>query len=350
MTDSQLFATYLIGLREGLEGTLVVSILIAFLVKSQRRHLLPHVFVGVGAAIAISVGFGALLTYTQTTLLRDYRHQELFDAVTSVTAVCFVTWMIFWMRRAARSVAGDLRAGLDQAISVGPFAVVGFAFLAVAREGLETALLFFSAVQGATTSAKPLLAIIGGIGTSVLIGFLLYAGAMRVNLGRFFTWTGALLVLVAAGIFKYGVHDFQEARVLPGINDIAFDIHTALAPDSWYGALVRGMFNITPQPTVLEVIAWLAYAIPVLTIFLIPARRSAPIAAKPAESAAKPDEPKPDSAQPEPAARRTEPEPVEARPEPAARRTEPENVEPEPAEPAEPQPAVARSRPARPSV
>jgi high-affinity iron transporter len=345
MTDSQLFATYLIGLREGLEGTLVVSILIAFLVKSHRRHLLPHVFVGVSAAIAISVGFGALLTYTQTTLLRDYRHQELFDAITSVAAVCFVTWMIFWMRRAARSVAGELRAGLDQAISVGPFAVVGFAFLAVVREGLETALLFFSAVQGATTSAKPLLAIIGGIGTSVLMGFLLYAGAMRVNLGRFFTWTGALLVLVAAGIFKYGVHDFQEARVLPGINDIAFDIHNALDPDSWYGALIRGMFNITPQPTVLETSAWLAYAIPVLTIFLIPARRAvrAPAAARPAEPAAS------GSVEPEPAA---EPAAPVARPAevagPTSESAELGEVEPEAA--AGPQPAAARSRPAHPSA
>jgi high-affinity iron transporter len=337
MTDSQLFATYLIGLREGLEGTLVVSILIAFLVKSQRRHLLPHVFVGVGAAIAISVGFGALLTYTQTTLLRDYRHQELFDAITSVAAVCFVTWMIFWMRRAARSVAGELRAGLDQAISVGPFAVVGFAFLAVAREGLETALLFFSAVQGATTSAKPLLAIVAGIGTSALIGFLLYAGAMRVNLGRFFTWTGALLVLVAAGIFKYGVHDFQEARVLPGINDIAFDIHTALAPDSWYGALLRGMFNITPQPTVLETIAWLAYAIPVLTIFLIPARQPAraPTAAQPAAPTAKPAGPVAKPAEP-PA------HPAEPVAKPA------ESAEPEPA--AGPRSAAAQPGAARPSA
>jgi high-affinity iron transporter len=282
MTDSQLFATFLIGLREGLEGTLVVSILIAFLVKSQRRHLLPLVFAGVAAALAISLGFGALLTYTQTSLLRDYRHQELFDAITSVAAVCFVTWMIFWMRRAARSVAGELRAGLDQAIAVGGVAVVGFAFLAVAREGLETALLFFSAVQGATTSARPLLAVLAGIATSVGIGYLMYAGAMRVNLARFFTWTGVLLVLVAAGIFKYGVHDFQEAQVLPGINTIAFDIHTTLDPDSWYGALLRGMFNITPQPTVLETIAWLVYAIPILVLFLLPARPKAVKAPAPA--------------------------------------------------------------------
>jgi high-affinity iron transporter len=193
--------------------------------------------------------------------------------VTSVAAVIFVTWMIFWMRTAARSMGGQLRTGLDQAIAVGPVAVVVFAFLAVVREGLETALLFFAAVQGATTNSGPLLAILAGIATSVFIGFLLYASALRINLTRFFTWTGALLVLVAAGILKYGVHDFQEAGALPGLNDIAFDISHVLDPTSWYGTLLAGMFNITPRPTVLEMVAWAAYAVPVLVLFLMPPRR-----------------------------------------------------------------------------
>src|SRR5215216_647450 len=109
-------ATYLIGLREGLEATLVVSILVAFLVKSQRRERLPLVWIGVAVAAALSVGFGWLLTYTSTTLLTEHRQQELFEAVTSTAAVVFVTWMIFWMRRAARSIAGELRAKMDSAI------------------------------------------------------------------------------------------------------------------------------------------------------------------------------------------------------------------------------------------
>ncbi|HYN97720.1 MAG TPA: iron uptake transporter permease EfeU [Pilimelia sp.] len=272
MGDAQ-FATFLIGLREGLEATLVVTILVAFLVRSGRRNRLPYVAAGVGVAVVLSVVFGALLTYTRTGLLADYRHRELFEAVTSVAAVVFVTWMIFWMRRAARSLSGALRTGLDQAIAVGPVAIVTFAFLAVAREGLETALLFFAAVQGATGDSGPLIAILAGIVTAVVIGVLLYLSAVRINLTRFFTWTGALLVLVAAGILKYGVHDFQEAGVLPGINTIAFDITGVLDPNTWYAALLAGMFNITPRPTVLESLAWLAYAVPVLVLFLLPARR-----------------------------------------------------------------------------
>jgi high-affinity iron transporter len=268
-----MFATYLIGLREGLEATLVVSILVAFLVKSQRKDRLPQVWIGVVAALALSVFFGWLLTYTSTSLLAASQDRELFEAITSVAAVGFVTWMIFWMRRAARSIAGDLRSKLTDALAVGSIAVAVMAFLAVVREGLETALIFYSAVQGMETDGRPLYALIGGIATAVVIGFLLYASAVRINLGTFFTWTGALLILVAAGILKYGVHDFQEAGVLPGLTDIAFDISGVLDPGTWYATLLAGMFNITPAPTVLEMVAWVAYAVPVLVLFLRPVGR-----------------------------------------------------------------------------
>ncbi|MFC4020444.1 iron uptake transporter permease EfeU [Micromonospora sp. GCM10011542] len=280
-----MFATYLIGLREGLEATLVVSILVAFLVKSQRRDRLPQVWAGVGLAVALSVLFGWLIEYTSTTLLARSEDRELFEAITSVAAVVFVTWMIFWMRRAARTIAGELRGKLTEALAVGSLAVAGMAFLAVIREGLETALIFYSAAQGAAGDSGPLLALIGGIVTAVVIGVLLYASALRINLGKFFTWTGALLILVAAGILKYGVHDFQEAGVLPGLNDLAFDITTVLDPSTWYAALLAGMFNITPAPTVLETIAWVAYAVPVLVLFLRPARRK-PSPAAPASTGA----------------------------------------------------------------
>ncbi|MEW2147353.1 iron uptake transporter permease EfeU [Micromonospora vinacea] len=268
-----MFATYLIGLREGLEATLVVSILVAFLVKSQRRDRLPQVWAGVGLAVALSVLFGWLIEYTSTSLLSRSEDRELFEAITSVAAVVFVTWMIFWMRRAARTIAGELRGKLTEALAVGSLAVAGMAFLAVIREGLETALIFYSAAQGAAGDSGPLLALIGGIVTAVVLGVLLYASALRINLSTFFTWTGALLILVAAGILKYGVHDFQEAGVLPGLNNLAFDITSVLDPSTWYAALLAGMFNVTPAPTVLETIAWVAYAVPVLLLFLRPARR-----------------------------------------------------------------------------
>jgi high-affinity iron transporter len=274
---------YLIGLREGLEATLVVSILVAFLVKTDRRRVLPQVWLGVGAAVALSIGFGAFLFYVEDLL--SYKQRELFEAITSIAAVVFVTWMIFWMRRFARSLAKDLRTKLDQAVTMGTTAVVVMAFLAVAREGLETATLFFAAAQGAATAAGPLVGIATGLLTSVVLGFLLYASAVRINLTVFFTVTGSLLVLVAAGIFKYGVHDLQESGVVPGINNLAFDISSVYDPSTWYGSLLGGMFNLTPAPTVLEVIAWVAYAVPVLVLFLWRPRGAArPASATPTDS------------------------------------------------------------------
>jgi high-affinity iron transporter len=197
--------------------------------------------------------------------------QELFDAVTSTIAVALVTWMVFWMRRTARRISGHLRGRLDDAIGLGLGAVVGIAFLAVVREGLETTLLFFASAQGATTAA-PLLGLLGGLLTAVGAGVAIYLGAIRIDLSRFFTVSGVLLVLVAAGILKYAVHDYQEAGVLPGLTTYAFDASGWLDPTSWYGALAAGLFNITPQPTVLETIAWLGYLLPVLVLFLLPGR------------------------------------------------------------------------------
>jgi high-affinity iron transporter len=259
--------TYLIGLREGLEATLVVTILVAFLVKSGQRQRLSLVWVGVGLAAVLSVGFAALLEFTAAHL--EFEQQELFEACASIGAVVFVTWMIFWMRRAARSMGGELRAKLGHALEIGSVAVIVTAFLAVAREGLETALFFFATVQG-ESSAWSVTAILLGIGTSILIGLGLYFSAVRINLTRFFTWTGALLVLVAAGILKYGVHDLQEANVLPGLNNTVDQI--SYDPTVWWAELIRGMFNFTPTPSVLESLAWVAYAVPVLILFLWPAK------------------------------------------------------------------------------
>jgi len=266
-----LLGNFLIGLREGLEATLVVSILIAFLVKSGRRERLGQVWIGVGAAILLSIGFGAVLTYVAQDLL-DFRQQELFEAVTSILAVVFVTWMIFWMRRFSRRLAQDLRGRLEEAIGMGSLAVVVMAFLAVAREGLETTLLFYAAAQGATTSAGPIIGISLGALTAVALGWFIYAGAIRINLATFFKWTGLALILVAAGIFKYGVHALQEAAVLPGLTTDAFDLSGRYDGSTWYAALLGGMVNFTATPTVLEVIAWAGYLVPVLVLFLRPAR------------------------------------------------------------------------------
>ncbi|MEV0084659.1 iron uptake transporter permease EfeU [Saccharopolyspora sp. NPDC050642] len=266
-----LFSNALIGLREGLEAVLVVSILVAFLVRTDRRRALPQVWLGVAAAVALSVALGAVLTYTAATL--SFEAQEAFGGIASIIAVAFVTGMIFWMRRAGRTMAAQLRGQLDEALRLGPVAVATVAFLSVAREGMETAVFFFSSVQSAGGgTVLPLVGFLIGIAISILLGWLLYAGAIKVNLSKFFTVTGVLLVFVAAGVFAYGVHDLQEAGILPGLNALAFDVSNIIPPTSWYGALLKGIFNFSPQTTVLEAVVWAGYVAIVLPLFLRPHR------------------------------------------------------------------------------
>lgn len=269
-----LFRSALIGLREGLEAALVISILIAFLVKSDRRDALKWVWTGVGAAIAVCVAIGTVIAYTIGEL--PFEQQEIFGGTLSIVAVAFVTWMIFWMRATARAIAGELRGRLSDALAIGPLAVLVMALLAVGREGLETMAFFYANVRTAERgTTEPLLGFIVGITVALVLGWLIYRGAIRFDLGRFFMVTGVLLVFVAAGILAYGLHDLQEARVLPGLTTLAFDLSGPMPEDSWYGALLKGLLNYSAQTTVLQAIAWLAYVAVVLTLFLLPRRQPA---------------------------------------------------------------------------
>ncbi|GAB2991826.1 FTR1 family protein [Amycolatopsis acidiphila] len=275
-----LFSSLLIGLREGLEAALVVSILVAFLVKTDRREALRWVWPGIAAAVLLSIAFGAVLTYTTAQL--SFEQQELLGGSLSIVAVGFVTAMIFWMRKASRTIAAELRGKMDEALAVGPLAVLLLSFLAVGREGLETAVFFYATVQSAQGgTAQPLIGFAIGIAVAVAIAYLLYRGAVRFDLGKFFKITGVLLVFVAAGVLGYGLHDLQEAAFLPGLHTLAFDASNAIPETSWYGALLKGIFNYSQQTTVLQAVAWVAYVVIVLPLFL---RRTSP---KPALAGAK---------------------------------------------------------------
>jgi high-affinity iron transporter len=258
----------LIGLREGLEAGLVVGILVAFLVRTDRRSSLPKVWLGVGIAVAVSAGVTLALALAQQRL--TFEAQETFGGILSIIAVGFVTWMIFWMRRAARSISAELRGKLEGALAMGPTAVVVMAALAVGREGLETALFFFTAASAAGETAQPLIGFCLGIAAAIALAYLIYRGAISLNLSRFFTVTGVLLIFVAAGILAYGMHDLQEAGIVPGLTTLAFDVSAAVPPDSWHGTLLKGIFNFSPQTTVAESVVWVAYVAVVLPLFLRP--------------------------------------------------------------------------------
>ncbi|MCJ1677597.1 FTR1 family protein [Streptomyces sp. APSN-46.1] len=275
-----MFSNYLIGLREGLEASLVVCILVAYLVKTGHKDKLAPLWVGVGLAAAVSLGFGAALEFGTQEL--TFQAQEAIGGSLSIIAVGLVTWMVFWMKRTARHLKAELHGKLDAALAMGTGALVTTAFLAVGREGLETSLFVWRSVKAAGDGAGPLTGVLLGIASSVLLGWLFYRGALKINLAEFFKWTGGMLVVVAAGVLAYGVHDLQEADFVPGLGSRAFDISSTIPPDSWYGTLLKGTFNFQPDPTWLQVAVWAAYLIPTLFLFFGPrltGRAPAPTAA-----------------------------------------------------------------------
>jgi high-affinity iron transporter len=269
-------ANALIGLREGLEAGLVVGILIAYLRKLGRDDLLPRLWLGIGAAIALSLGVGAVLTWGPYGM--SFQAQELLGGGLSILAVGLVTWMIFWMLRHARGLRGELEHGLDSAIAGSAhgagWGLVLLGVVAVGREGVETALFVWAA---ATSTGDPLLGTLGavlGILASVVIAYLIYRGFVRIDLAAFFRWTGLFLVLVAAGVLAYGIGDLQEAGLIPGWGQSAFSLAHLIPTTSWYGVLLAGVFNFTPEPTWAQFIAWFAYIVVTSTVFLRLSRRA----------------------------------------------------------------------------
>jgi high-affinity iron transporter len=259
-------ANYLIGLREGLEAALVVGILVAYVRKIGRRDVLFRLWIGVGLAVLVALSVGAVLTFGAYGL--SFEAQEALGGSLSIVATGFVTWMVFWMLRTSQNLKGTLQSDIDKALIGAGWGLVLVAFLAVGREGIETALFIWAAVQATGETTLPLLGAALGILTAVVLGYLIYRGLVRINLARFFAWSGGFLILVAAGVLSYGVHDLQEAGILPGLNSLAFDVSAIVPPDSWYGTLLKGTVNFSPATTWLELTVWLLYFVPTLTLFI----------------------------------------------------------------------------------
>lgn len=269
--SAQVFGSGLIGLREGLEAGIVVMVLVAFLVKADRRDALKWVWLGVAGAVAMTVGVFLAIQFGAYTI-KDLA-AEAIAGVASLIAVAIVTSMVLWMRSAAASLSGDLRAGMSRALETGAGAVVALSFLAVGREGFETALFMVGYAEAET--AWPLAGLLVGVLIAAGIAWAMYAGAVRINLSTFFTYTGVFLIVVAAGILSYGIGALQTVGWLPGATLRAFDITSWMNWSSWYGEVVQGVLNITPTPTVLQLLCWLTYLVIVLALFLRPTRTQA---------------------------------------------------------------------------
>lgn len=263
-----MFANFLIGLREGLEAALIVSILLAHVVRVGRAELARYLWIGTGSAIAAAFGFGALLEITSAELSDSA--EELFAGSMGVITVALITWMIFWMAKRSRYLKQHLEGEVDSAMAGNPWTLGLIAFVAVIREGLETALFLWTGIKStvAGDDRTPFVGATLGLLAAVALGVALYRGALTVDLRKLFRWSGAALIVVAAGVLAYAVHDLQEFGLLPGEAAIAYDVSAVISEDGWLGTLLRGIFSFRPVASWLEVAAWWCYFVPTFSWFL----------------------------------------------------------------------------------
>jgi high-affinity iron transporter len=273
--------TFVIGLREGLEASLIVGIIAAFLRRTGRPDALKAVWVGVAAAVAICLGIGVGIEALNSTL--PHKQQEGLETVVALIAVATVTWMVVWMKRNARGLKTSLEESAAGALAQGTtYALVGMAFFAVLREGFETAVFLLAAFQSTTTPVASGAGVVLGIASALVLGILIYRGGVRIDLARFFRVTGFVLVLVAAGLVSSALHSAHEAGWIIIGQARALDLTWLVDPGSIRASLITGMLGLQPQPTVAEVVGWLLYAIPMSLYVLWPStpriRRPAPVA------------------------------------------------------------------------
>jgi high-affinity iron transporter len=268
--DRLVLATFVIGLREGLEAALIVGIIAAFLGQQGRSDALRQVWFGTAAAVAICIGVAIVLQVISSDL--PQRQQEGLETVVGALAVCMVTYMIIFMRRHARGLKKDLEGAAASALASGSSrALVVMAFLAVLREGFETAVFLLATFQASGKASTSWLGAVLGILLAAGVGYAIYKGGVRLNLARFFRVTGLILVVVAAGLVMTAFHTASEAGWLTAGQAQAFDLSWLVRPGTPVSSLLTGVLGIQPFPAWIEVIAWLAYLIPVAVIVAWPA-------------------------------------------------------------------------------
>ena len=265
-------ASFVIALREGIEAALIVSIVLAYLKQIGASDRSRLVWWGTGLAIVLSAALGTAIFVAGAEF--EGTAEQIFEGLVTLAAVGVLTWMIFWMRRQGARIKSELQEKVDTALVSGGLALAGLAFFAVLREGIETALFLFAATKGTAvegTAVAPATQVIGavlGLALAVVLGVLLYRGGIRMNLRSFFRVTGLILIVVAAGLFAYSLHELQEAGWLPILEAQAFDLSASLPDDAGVGAILRGLVGYNADPTWLEVVGWAAYLVVVGGLFL----------------------------------------------------------------------------------
>lgn len=247
----------LIMLREGLEAALIVGIILGYLAKTGNHNKSATVWWGVIAAVAASLMAGAAIFLTAGSL--EGRTEEIFEGTAMFTAVAVLTYMIFWMRRQAINIRAHLHAQISTALESGSLFALGLlAFVAVGREGIESALFMFAASQTAT----PAVTLVGGLAgllAAVLLGYLLYRGIYRLNVRAFFNVTSVLLLFFAAGLLAHGIHEFTEARLIPPVVEQVWNTNGVLDENSLPGSFAKALLGYNGNPTLVEVVMYAGY-------------------------------------------------------------------------------------------
>lgn len=261
-----MLSSFIIALREGLEAALIVGIVIAYVQKSERKSRVIYVWLGVAAAVALSLGLGAILSFTSRSL--SDRGTAIFAGVTSIAAVVLVTWMVFWMKQRSKYLRGDLVHKVDTAFVAGPLALAGVAFLAVIREGLETSIFVYTNFKSLADPWGSSLGLVIGFALAITVGYLIFKTSLTINISKFFTYTGIALIVVSAGVLAYGVHEFQELGYLPGAYSYAFDLSSVLGPHSLAGAVLSGAVGFDASTSWLQLGIYALYLTIVCGLYL----------------------------------------------------------------------------------
>ncbi len=261
-----MLSTFIIAVREGLEAALSVGILVAYVVRTDRRHLLKPLWTGVAVALVASLALGGILAFTSAEL--SDRGEELFAGITSFAAVGLVTWMVFWMKRTARNLRNELHGKIDGALTGGPISLALVAFFAVAREGLETALFVYSNFKTVGVASTATVGLVLGLGLAVFLGYAIYNRTVKLDLAKFFTITGVALIIIAAGVLSYGIHEFQELGYLPGVDSFLWDVTPWIAKESLLGSLLGGLVGFDTTTSFVQFVGWSIYLLAVLIPYL----------------------------------------------------------------------------------
>jgi len=259
--------SFLLSLREGLEAALIIGIVIGALVKFRRPDLKPAVWWGTAGAVLLSILMALIINAMGARF--EGRAEEIFEGTAMLLAAGVLTWMIFWMRGHARGIASDLHARIDRALERSFLALAVVGFVAVAREGFETVLFLLGAETSSASGATVVAGGLGGLVVAAVIGYLFFLGSERIDLRKFFNWTGLLLILFAAGLFAKGIHEFREFFEFEAAWHAApvWEITTGPLGEGWVHDFLAGLFGWHSSPERIRVVGYFAYLIPVLWFY-----------------------------------------------------------------------------------